>query len=54
MVGDRKYDVIGAREQGIPVILVAFGYSSEEERQECNADFVVPSVPALTDVLLNH
>lgn len=52
MVGDRKYDVIGARKAGVPVILVGFGYGSEEERQEYPPDGVAPTVENLQSLLL--
>ncbi|WP_101912680.1 HAD hydrolase-like protein [Megasphaera vaginalis (ex Bordigoni et al. 2020)] len=53
MVGDRKYDVIGARKTGIPVIYAAFGYGNEAERQEFPADYTVNSVAELTALLLH-
>jgi len=54
MVGDRKYDAIGAHNQHIPVILVEYGYGSEEECKASRPDYIAPSVAALTDILLMH
>jgi len=34
MVGDRKYDIIGARKNGIDSIAVAYGYGTAEELEE--------------------
>ena len=31
MVGDRKHDIIGAKEAGIPCMAVAYGYGSMQE-----------------------
>lgn len=52
MVGDRKFDVIGAHERGVEVIGVAYGYGGEEELVESGADYVVKTVEELEKVLL--
>ena len=51
MVGDRKHDVIGAKENGIPCVGVLFGYGSREELLEAGADALVESVKELGEVL---
>ena len=33
MVGDRRFDIIGAHELGLPVIYVTYGYGDEAERK---------------------
>lgn len=53
MVGDRKFDVIGAHEREIEVIGVTYGYGGEEELMESGADYVVNTVEELENVLLN-
>lgn len=53
MVGDRKYDVVGAYEFGIECIGVLFGYGSREELEEANAAYVVKTVEELEKLLLN-
>lgn len=53
MVGDRKFDVIGAHERGIEVIGVSYGYGGEEELEEAGADYVVNSVVDLEKLLLS-
>lgn len=53
MVGDRKYDIIGAKENQIPSIGVLFGFGSKEELTSAGADFLVQSVNELQDLLLS-
>ena len=51
MVGDRSYDVIGAREHGLPTIGVLWGAGSEEELREAGAAALV-AAPAEIPPLL--
>ena len=44
MVGDRKYDVIGAREAGIDCLGVLYGFGSREELESAGADYIVETV----------
>jgi len=53
MVGDRKFDVIGAHERGIEVIGVTYGYGGEEELVSAGADYIVKTVLELEKLLLN-
>lgn len=48
MIGDRKFDVIGAHEIGVECIGVLYGYGSREELVSAGADYIVPSVDALS------
>jgi phosphoglycolate phosphatase len=41
MVGDRFYDVVGAREHGVPTIGVLWGAGSEDELREAQAAAIV-------------
>ena len=52
MVGDRKYDVIGAREAGIPCVGVLYGYGGHEELSAAGADRLVSTVAELRELLL--
>lgn len=52
MVGDRKYDVEGARAAGVKAVGVLYGYGAEEEFQ--NADFVAETVADLNDYLVGE
>jgi phosphoglycolate phosphatase len=48
MIGDRKYDVTGARANGIDSIGVAFGYGSPAELEECRPTYIVESIAELS------
>ena len=52
MIGDRKFDAIGARAMGIESIGVTYGYGSMEELKEAKADYIVQSVEELKKFLL--
>ena len=52
MVGDTKFDVIGAKAHGIPTIGVSWGYGSVEEMQESGAASIAYSAQELLDMLL--
>jgi phosphoglycolate phosphatase len=45
MVGDRKYDVAGAKENGCLAAGVTYGYGSMEELMEAGADYLCCSPP---------
>lgn len=51
MVGDRKFDVYGARENGIQSIAVTYGYGSGIELTEAKPEFLAHSVKELSDLL---
>ncbi len=51
MVGDRKHDVIGAREAGIPCMAVAYGYGSMEELSAEQPDFIAKNISEITDII---
>ncbi len=51
MVGDRLYDVIGAREHGLPTIGVLWGVGSEAELRAAGAAALVASPGALPALL---
>lgn len=52
MVGDRRFDVEGARAQGIESVGVTYGYGGMEELKEARADYIVRSVEELRRFLL--
>lgn len=55
MVGDRKFDVLGAKECGIDCVGVEFfGYAAPGELMEAGAVAVVHSVRELEEFILNH
>ncbi|MGE7093004.1 HAD family hydrolase [Lysinibacillus sp. NPDC048646] len=51
MVGDRKYDLIGANENHIDSIGVTYGYGSLEELVDAKATYIVHSVNELKEIL---
>ena len=51
MIGDRSYDVHGARENHIDVISVGYGYGTSEELRVASPDFIVQSVADLGELL---
>lgn len=52
MIGDRKYDIIGAKEVGIDSIAVLYGYGSRDELARENPTFIVNTVDSLRKSLL--
>lgn len=52
MVGDRKHDIIGAKETGTISIGVTFGYAEECELEKAGADFIVKTPAELLDCIL--
>lgn len=52
MVGDRKYDVEGAKAMGIPSVAVTYGYGSREELEAASADAIADSVEELKNILM--
>ncbi len=54
LVGDTKYDVIGAHEAGIPCIGAGWGYAAPGELEAAGADAIVPDLPSLLRFLLNE
>lgn len=51
MVGDRKHDILGAKEAGICSVGVLYGYGNREELLEAGADFIAESVFDLQNLL---
>ena len=51
MVGDRKFDIEGARAHGITSVGVLFGYAPEGELEEAGAYYIVNSVRSLQVLL---
>ncbi len=52
MVGDRKYDVIGAKQHGIKTIAVLYGYGDIQELTDAGADVIVETVKELETILM--
>ncbi|MGN1115186.1 MAG: HAD-IA family hydrolase [Candidatus Ornithomonoglobus sp.] len=54
MVGDRKYDIIGAKQCGVVSCGVRFGYAEPGELEAAGADFIADSVTELPDIILQR
>lgn len=52
MIGDRKYDIEGARAFGMPSVAVLYGYGSREELEAAGAERIVASVQELHNIFL--
>ncbi len=51
MIGDRRHDIEGARQAGLPSIGVAYGYGGREELENAGATHVVETVAELRQLL---
>ena len=49
MIGDRKHDVIGAKENNMACVGVLFGYGDREELESVGADVIVETVEELEE-----
>lgn len=52
MVGDRKFDIEGAKAFGLTSVGVSFGYASEGELESAGADHIVDTVSELQELLM--
>lgn len=53
MIGDRKFDIEGARENSLPSVAVGYGFGEEAELRAAKADYYVKTVEELQNLLLN-
>jgi phosphoglycolate phosphatase len=51
MVGDRSYDIIGAKNNGLKVIGVSYGYGGGAELAEVGADVIISNVTELSSAV---
>lgn len=54
MIGDRKHDVIGARDVDMKCAYVLFGYGTREEAEQYRADSIIENVKSLEAFLLDN
>ena len=52
MVGDREYDILGARENNIQSVGVLYGYGDRRELEEAGADTLAETVEDLEKLLI--
>ena len=53
MIGDRKHDIIGARENNLETIAVLYGFGSQEELEKAGAKDMAKAVADLRKILLS-
>lgn len=53
MVGDRKYDIIGAKKNEIKSIGVLYGYGTREELISAGADHIADNIENLNKIIIN-
>ena len=51
MIGDRKFDILGAKLFNLVSVGVMYGYALPGELEEAGADFIVESVAELEELL---
>lgn len=51
MVGDTKFDVLGAHECNVPCVGVTWGFATEGEFEQCGTEYVVDTMDELLAVL---
>ncbi len=51
MIGDTRYDIIGAVEAGVDSIAVTYGYGKNEEMKEAGATYMADSVQEVAGIL---
>ncbi len=52
MVGDREYDVNGAKANGVPCIAVTYGFGAREELEAAGAEYIVDTPQDVVNVVL--
>lgn len=52
MVGDRRFDIEGAKEHGLTAVGVSYGYAGKGELEKAGADHIAGTVKELEDFLL--
>ena len=51
MVGDRKYDIIGAKRNGLVAAGVCYGYGTEKELKQAGADYLFETTLDIVDFM---
>ncbi|MGI6055920.1 MAG: HAD hydrolase-like protein [Bilifractor sp.] len=54
MVGDRKYDIEGARAESLLAVGAAYGYGGRRELEDAGADVVFDTVDEMSEALLEN
>ena len=53
MIGDRKFDILGAKENGLASMGVLYGFGDKEELTEAGADYIVETAEDIAKRLLD-
>ena len=51
MIGDRKHDILGAKEHGMDSVGVLYGYGDYEELKKAGADYITEKPADIKDLL---
>ena len=54
MVGDRKFDIIGAKGAGIATIAVLYGFGNRAEFEEYGAEFIVSDTKEIENIIFGE
>ena len=54
MIGDRFYDIVGAKEAGVKVIAVLYGFGDEKEFKKYGADYIAKTPSDITKIILGE
>lgn len=53
MVGDRKHDIIGAKQNGLKSVGVMYGYGDKAELESAGADYIAAMPSDVAEILIN-
>ena len=51
MVGDTRFDVLGAHACGIPCVGITWGFAAEGEFEACDTEYIVDTMEELLEIL---
>lgn len=54
MVGDRKFDILGAKKNNIDSVGVTYGYAIGNELIDTNPDYIIDDIKELIKIVKNH
>lgn len=53
MIGDRKHDILGAKENNLKSMGVLYGYGDRDELEAAGVDYIVEKASEISDLILN-
>ena len=54
MVGDRKHDILAAKELGIKSVGVTYGFAPDGELEKAGADYIAHTCPEVCEAIEKH